>query len=42
MKKKRKAKKKRIKFTRQDGFYYDNGRHGSLSNGDINWSYFEY
>lgn len=42
MKKKRKNKPKRPKFIRKDGFYHDNGRHGSLSSGEINWSYFEY
>lgn len=40
--KKHKNKKKYIKFIREDGLYHDNGRHGSLSSGDINWSHFEY
>lgn len=41
-KKKNNNKKKRPQFIRKDGFYYNNGRHGSLYSGDINWNYFEY
>lgn len=41
-KKKNNKQKKRPQFIRKDGLYHDNGRHGSLYSGDINWSHFEY
>lgn len=33
---------KRVNFFGKDGLYHDNGRHGHLSSGTINWSHFEY
>lgn len=33
---------KRVNFFEKDGHYHDNGRHGHLSSGRINWSHFEY
>ena len=38
---KKKKKLKRIKWFKK-GRYRDNGHVGSLSDGNINWSYFEY
>lgn len=33
---------KRVNFFDKDGLYHDNGRHGHLASGNINWNHFEY